>query len=68
MAAQVERLLSQISALETASADSSELTTIPVDKGSILPQLLQEAFDDATRPLPLGLLAQVLQQIVPVGH
>ncbi len=66
MAAQVESLLSQISALETASADSSELTTILVDKGSSLPQLLQEAFDDAARPPPLALLAQVLQLIVPI--
>jgi hypothetical protein len=62
MEAQANRLLSPI----PAAADRSESTTMLVSEGSGLPRILQQAFDDGTRPPPLALLAQVLQSIV--GH
>ena len=62
MEAPANSLLSPI----TAAADRSESTTMLVSEGSGLPRILQQAFDDGTRPPPLALLAQVLQSVV--GH
>ena len=52
MGAQANSLLSPI----TAAADRSEKKTMLVSEGSGLPRILQQAFDDGTRPPPLALL------------